>query len=173
MKKAFLILALLFGFAGSAQEKYPESNMPGLSDPILHEFLHEGLKRNAYLERHLNEHLKGIYFLPKYEFKRWIGSTNDGRAGCVAQYHNYLLDQYEPMILIDSAFLDKAETVKAFIWHELGHIFGLEHDQSGDYVIMSEKINGSVMTPYNIELFFRKIKRVPPYNYRSKISLRQ
>ena len=171
MKKLILIVFLIWGGVLLAQVKYPESNIPEVSDPIIEEFIQEALQSNALLTMYLEKHLKGIYFLPEYEFKRWIGSKDDGRAGCIAQYHNYLMDRYEPMILIDSQFLDKPETLKAFIWHELGHFFGLDHDDQIKPAIMNSQINGSYLTQETVERFFRKIKMVPPYKYRSKISL--
>lgn len=168
MKRLFYIL--LFFSATSLAQELPESNLPETSNAFVGEFIESAKEHNLFLQPHLEHHLKGVYFLPKHEFKRFTGVTNDGRAGCLVPYHNYLMNRLEMMAIIDSNYLNKGNDAKAFLWHELGHFFGLDHDDSTPG-IMNSSINGNILTEQNIELFFRKLKRIPPSKYRATINL--
>lgn len=137
-----------------------ESNRPDISEPIISEFITEAKKRNVELKIDI----KGIYFLPAHEFKRYIGTKNDNRAACVAHYPNYLMGRYEPMILVDSIYFNRPDDMKAFIYHELGHIFGLKHDNSKTG-IMNSAINRKILTEEHKDRFFKKIKNIDPRRY--------
>ena len=165
-----MYIFLLVATAALGQD-LPESNMPEVADPIIQDFLNDALERDLYLSDHLKRNLKGVYFLPKYQFKRFTGTTTDGRAGCLAHYHNYLLNRLEVMALLDTQYLNDADDMKVFVYHELGHFFGMDHDDSIIPAIMNSRINGSFLTPETIERFFRKLRLVPPAEYRSPITL--
>lgn len=173
MKHLLYISILLLSIPALGQRDLPESNMPEISNPIVSGFIADALDRDLFLSEYLERNLKGIYFLPKSEFKRWTGTTNDGRAGNLVAFHNYLLGRYEFMILIDAGYLGDKKMTKAFVYHEIGHLLGLDHDDSIKPAIMNSRINGSFLTAENIERFFRRLSLVPPGKYRSPILLGQ
>lgn len=142
-----------------------ESNKPDFTGTIINSFIEEANKRDWHPEFPI----KGIYFLPIEDFKRYIGTRNDHRAACVAQYPNYLMGRYEPMILVDAFYLDNHQTAKAFIFHELGHIFGQDHGEG----LMSARINGSFLTDANLDLLFENIKNTDTINFYKQIPFNQ
>ncbi len=158
MKYLAILFISYFGFS-------QESNEPELVQPILDNFYVQASSFDFYPRQFLETNLKGIYIISRFRIEQHIGHINDNRAGTIAYYYNYLLNRKEVMILLDE--MANQENIEAFIYHELGHIFGLRHSDG----IMAPKINKAVMTPFNLEVYFQRLKSSPPNSYRTNLRL--
>lgn len=163
-------ILLVFCFGTSSGQEVP-SNDPELSNELLEEFIDLGLKNDFYARYHIEKHLKGIYFLPVEEFKNYLPQA-PLKDGCIGLHINRDLHRYERLMLLNRKFKDRRGTIKVMTFHELGHFFGLPHDNTVFPDIMNEVLSaGYVPTEDEIARLFRKIKNIPPSKYMLTIQL--
>ena len=151
-------ILLLFPLLSFGQQ----SNRPKLTASVMNEYVQDGLEHGVDARYHLQHDLQGVYFVPREVIERYV-HEKDHRAGTVAKVRNDLMNRYEVVILIDEKYSEADQ--RAFLYHELGHFFGLEHGSG----LMSKQINHTFLTEQNKELFWRQINNTPPSKYMNPI----
>jgi hypothetical protein len=167
--KILAYILILFCFGSSSGQEVP-SNDQELSNAVLEEFIQLGLDNGFYARYHIEQNLASIQFLPWREFKEFLPQdpNKDGSVGlCV----NYNLNVYQRRMLVNSKYLPRKEVIRNIIFHELGHFFGLVHDNSVVDIMNKKLAVDYEPTAGEIETFFRKIKNVPPNKYMLPVKL--
>lgn len=158
------LLALLFFFitTADAQVARVESNYPEAATPMVEQFIKDGLDFDFYARHHIETHLKGIYFLPQEEFKHYLNVEDHEKTAHIGKRYG------EWIIIIDITYKDSPGDLERIMYHELGHLFGLEHDNQIQPAIMNETVSTNlVMDGHSKWRLFTKIKKIPPVNYRN------
>ena len=129
--KAFFLLALI-SLNLHGQHKSYESNFPLAASPIVEQFISDGLDFDFYARHHIDTHLHGIYFLPKEKFRDYLNiPKGQEKAAHIGKRRG------EWIIIVDITFKDSAGALQVILYHELGHLFGLEHDETIRPAIMN------------------------------------
>jgi hypothetical protein len=134
--KAILFL-ILFLILPLKTDTVIHTNKPELVFDLLDEFIREGNKRGVYIDWFLSSNIHSIIFLPQdtinkyYDPKRkpdqgeLLGRVNYRRVSTgIGSYYAYRVD-----IIISERTLQDEYMVRWVVWHELGHLFSLKHNE--------------------------------------------
>jgi hypothetical protein len=162
-------IVLIFCFGTSSGQEVP-SNDQELTNAVLEEFIQLGLDNGFYARYHIENDLASIEFMSPKEFKK-LPPQDPNKDGSVGLRVNYNLNVYQRRMFVNSKYRDSKAVARIIIFHELGHFFGLEHDNT-EPGIMNEKLYMDYSpTAAEIETLFWKIKNVPPNKYMLPVKL--
>ena len=170
-----ILLFLLISISAFSQKKmvliegFQDSNYPEIANVIMEEFYSDAAKENFYPRTYIEQNLKGIYFVHATTIEKYVGKKNDNRAASITYVSNDLTGKTDVLILVDNSKIDNLQNVKAFVYHELGHFLGLDHELIIFPAIMNKQINGSFITEKTLLYYFQKLRNVPPNLYRKKL----
>jgi hypothetical protein len=162
-------IMLIFCFGTSSGQEVP-SNGQELTNAVLEEFIQLGLDNGFYARYHIENNLASIEFMSPLEFRK-LPPQDPNKDGSVGLRVNYNLNVYQRRMLVNSKYRDNKAVARIIIFHELGHFFGLEHDNTEPGIMNKELLEEYAPTAEEIETLFRKIKNVPPNKYMLPIKL--
>lgn len=168
-----LLLFLFISISVSSQnmvliEGFQESNYPEIANVIMEEFYNDAAKENFYPRTYIEQNLKGIYFVSAKTIERYT-NKNDNRVATITYSSSDLTGKTDVLILVDKSKIYNLQNVKAFVYHELGHFLGLDHELIIFPAIMNKQINGSFITEETLFYYFQQLKSTPPNNYRKQL----
>ena len=131
MKK--LIAALLLLNITITYSQSIELDHPDLIEPLLTEFRYEARKRGLFIDGHIAKNLGGVQVVTEEEIEKLYRPKKDEKCNCLAimgyktlkdlyNYHYYI-----PYIYLRDKVIDYPQGLRVVLFHELGHLYGMEH----------------------------------------------